>query len=49
MIKTENKLFCKIKCIICNKRIEITELKHNCYLRNLNIDLQIKNNMLIRL
>lgn len=49
MIKTQNKHFDKITCILCNKTINIDQLKHNCKLRNLNITLQINNNKLIRL
>lgn len=41
MIKKQNKHFNKITCILCNKTIEINELKHNCNLRNLYIDLHI--------
>ena len=49
MINTLNNPFHKITCILCNKRIDKNELKHNCTLRNLNITLQINNNKLIRL
>lgn len=49
MTTTLNKPFHKITCILCNQTIDKNELKHNCNLRKLNIDLQINNNTLIRL
>lgn len=40
----QNNIFDKITCIICNKKVEQNILKHNCKLRDLNININIKIN-----